>query len=169
MKHYKICKYDYEDKNYRADWSSIWDVFDPSTSESFIPRKYLDVEKKYLNAATKFLIFFGVKNLILSSIEDNRSLETEKELSPLDYGLLGSMNSNVIELEGHKVSFMDAIYILQLSLREILWVKFVHPSGAYIAFGHDYYWLVGVADDFDIGNLTTEEGLFAYEHSDPWE
>ena len=169
MKHYKVCKYDYENKNYQNEWSSIWDILDVDDLGKVIPGAYLDVEKKYLNFAVGFFNSFGIKDIFISDIEDNRTPETENDLRFLDYGLLGSLNSDVPSLEGGSVSFMDAIYIMQLSLRGVLWAKFVHSSGSYIAFGHDYYWLVGVLGEFNIKDLAVENGLFVYECSDPWE
>lgn len=169
MKHYKVCKYNYSDNDYMKSWSSIWDVFDSCNKKESIPKYYLDMEKKYLNVAARFIFSLNPNEFSLSEIEDNRCPETEKELRPLDTGLLGSFGNELYQCEGKKITFMDMIYLLQLSLREVVWAKFAHPKGFYIAFGHDYYWLVGVDDGYDINNLVLSEGLFAYEHSDPWE
>lgn len=165
---YKICKYNL-DEDYQNDWTSIWN-FSHSFGHSFsLSSEYLDMEKKYLNVAIEFLKIFHDGSLIIEEIEDNRTAETRSEFFPIDPHLMGSLDQELYKLKGCSVSFIDAIYLLQLSLREIIWIKFLHPSGAYFSFGHDYYWLVGVGDNFDVSFLTKNQGLFIYDNHYPWD
>lgn len=163
IKHYKICKYNYSDHNYSKDWTVIWDAVSLTDNKKKNWEEYLKIEKQYLDFAAKFIIRYDIK--IIEFFDKNINEETESEFQKIQYGLLEfpfNARKNSI------LSFMESIQILQMSLRGMYWAKLKNlKSNAYIAEGEDYYWLIGIPES-DLSTLELE-GLFIYEHSNPWE
>lgn len=165
MKHYKVGKYDYSDSSYKNDWTSIWDFIDPDTAEGKLSEDYRKSEKRYIDFAMSFLTGFDSSKLSLSEVEDNRKAFTKELLTKVGEK---DLDINALDLKGKNIDSCSISNILKLSLRNVVWFKVLHDEGFYLAFGNDYYWLIGAPENVDIDRLATASGLYAYETRDPW-
>ncbi|MCL1043689.1 hypothetical protein L2712_18850 [Shewanella marisflavi] len=166
MKHFKVGKYDYRRANYTEEWTNIWDALNAYVDENQCWEHYLVEEVRLLDFAANFLFENDISKMRVLSLENNVDDDTASEFEAIHFGLL----EHKLEFKNSTIiGFMDAIKLLQMSLRGMIWAQLKNcENGAYIAAGDDYYWLIGIPDNIDITQFQTE-GLYIYEHKDPWE
>lgn len=169
MKHYKVCKYNYSDDNYSNEWTSIWDFIDPDTNDGEITEEYRSKERDYINFALSLLNKFEFDKFHYADLQDNHEAFGKSLCQLVAENLLTDLGKSPKQFNGNSIDYSSVISLLRLSLRHVVWFKLLHDQGYYLSFGTDYYWLIGAPDSLNVEVIAKDNGLFAYETSDPWE
>lgn len=138
---WRITKYDPKNRDgyghyLKNEWTSYYDIGKIFANGQLTQEEYLDVERKYIQAATSFMKCMNVKNLKIVSLE-KRTLtkEDDAHFENTTKGYTKLHNGQLLDKEMVKI-------VSQLALREIIWCK-LESSIMYIHFGYDYYMYVG--------------------------
>lgn len=159
MKFYKICKYDYFNKNYTNEWSSVKEI------KNFkMAREYIRIEKEYIKIILNFYHIY--KNLKIEIFEiycKNKSKNDYKYLNILCKRYKNTYFSNLDK--------KDLIYLSKSSLREKMWCKLIvkENPNVYISFSWDYYLFLGIDNQISIEDIILNTNLFYYKHSNIFE
>ena len=151
MFEYRVTKYDPTHRDpagrYLVDeWTAFSDV---GKKVDFV--EYERFERSYVDVALAFMAEAGVTSLSVANLENPRQVAL-----PFVHGA-----------QLHEAELRTAF---QLVLREECWCRFVHPSGAFVHFGYDYYMYVATPRDCpDAKCLAGKRTLFVEPFRSPYQ
>jgi hypothetical protein len=150
MYEYRVTKYDpsrrdREGRYLHDEWTAFSDVGNKVNFDV-----YDRVEQSYIDVALAFMSEARIPHLSVANLEHG----PEISLPFVDRAELGAPELRTA---------------FRLVLREACWCRFLHPSGAFVHFGYDYYMYIGTPGDCpQAKRMARERDLFVESFKSPY-
>jgi len=150
MFEYRVTKYDPArrdpDGRYLLDeWTAFSDV-----GGKVDLAEYEQVERCYIDVALAFLSEAGISTLSVANLENPQQVALPFVV-------------------GAQLQAAELRTAFQLVLREVCWCRFLHPNGAFVHFGYDYYIYVATPHEcLEAKRLATTGNLFVEPFHSPY-
>jgi hypothetical protein len=151
MFEYRVTKYDPTRRDPEGRY-----LFDEWTAFSDVGRKvdlaeYEQFERSYIDVALAFMAEAGISALSVADLENPQHVALP---------FVGGAQLHEAEL---RTAF-------RLVLREECWCRFLHPNGAFVHFGYDYYMYVATPHDcLEAKRFANRRNLFVEPFRSPYQ
>ncbi len=169
---YRITKYNPKYRNekghyLRNDWISYYGIGKEYIDGKLTLEKYLETEKKYIDAIIKFMDCLNISTLQVNSLERHNGFLEELEQDKNNAQEMIEMFKTI--KEGDVLNTAQVKDLCKLILRDYIWCRLENNSNMFVHFGYDYYMYIGSKNECKRAvNKIEKSGLFVEDFESPY-